>query len=114
ESHFRIGGAKGTDLQVGDCPKLTGAVDPDCIAGFMLLHDIYSTGCLENIWAWVADHDLDSNVAETQIDTYIAGGILIESTSAIWLYGRASEHCILYQYQLFNFKGILIGIVCQL
>lgn len=67
DSHFRIGGARGTGLQAPDCPKLTGAVNPKCIAGSMLLHmTATSTGYLENVWAWVADHDLDSNVAQTR------------------------------------------------
>lgn len=75
DSHFRIGGARGSNLQAGDCPKLTGSVNPKCIAGTMLLHlTKFSSAYLENIWSWVADHDIDSNVAQTQIDVYVARG----------------------------------------
>ncbi|KAH7333308.1 exo-1,3-beta-D-glucanase [Rhexocercosporidium sp. MPI-PUGE-AT-0058] len=112
DSHFRIGGAKGTNLQAGDCPKLSGAVNKKCIAGTMLLHlTPTSSAYLENIWGWVADHDIDSNVAQTQIDIYVARGILIESQGPTWLYGTASEHCVLYQYQLFNARDIFLGMI---
>jgi len=41
----------------------------------MMLHMTESsTGYLENVWAWVADHDLDSGIAQTQIDIYVARG----------------------------------------
>lgn len=75
DCHFRIGGAAGSKLQVANCPKLTGTVNPNCIAGAMLLHMTpSSSGYIENMWAWVADHDLDSGPAQTQIDIYVARG----------------------------------------
>ncbi|KAL2060446.1 hypothetical protein VTL71DRAFT_9477 [Oculimacula yallundae] len=112
DSHFRIGGALGSNLQVANCPKLSGIVNPNCMAGAMLLHlTSTSSSYLENMWAWVADHDLDSGPAQTQIDIYVARGILIESQKASWLYGTASEHCILYQYQLFNAKDLYMGMI---
>lgn len=37
-----------------------------------------SSAYLENIWAWVADHDFDSGVAQTQIDIYVARGKAIQ------------------------------------
>jgi hypothetical protein len=53
DSHFRIGGALGTGLQVGDCPKISGKVKDKCIAGSMLLHlTKTSSAYLENVWAW--------------------------------------------------------------
>jgi hypothetical protein len=36
-----------------------------------------SSAYLENIWAWVADHDFDSGPAQTQIDVYVARGMLL-------------------------------------
>ena len=33
-----------------------------------------SSGYLENIWAWVSDHDTDSGLDQTQIDIYVARG----------------------------------------
>lgn len=130
DCHFRIGGAAGSQLQVAQCPKLSGAVNPNCIAGSMLLHMTpRSSGYLENIWAWVADHDLDSGPAQTQINIYVARGrastecstesgtnsfvgVLIETKAATWLYGTASEHCIFYQYSVMNAKNLYMGMVC--
>lgn len=77
DSHFRIGGAAGTNLQVANCPRLSGAVRPACIAGSLLLHlTKTSSAYLENIWAWTADHDLDDkpSLSEAQVDIYVARG----------------------------------------
>lgn len=75
DTHFRIGGAKGLHLTAADCPKLTGSVNPNCVAGSMMLHLTESSSAyLENVWAWVADHDFDSGPAQTQIDIYVARG----------------------------------------
>ncbi|KAH7303636.1 exo-1,3-beta-D-glucanase [Stachybotrys elegans] len=111
DTHFRIGGAQGTGLTAKDCPKLTGSVNPKCIGGSMLLHMTdTSSGYLENVWAWVADHDFDSGPAQTQIDIYVARGILIESRGGpVWLYGTASEHCVLYQYLLYGAENVWMG-----
>jgi hypothetical protein len=87
DSHFRVRGANGTELQVADCPKLTGSVNKNCMAASMLLHlTASSSGYFENVWAWVADHDLDAPVdssstttAATQINIYAGRGVLIES-----------------------------------
>lgn len=112
DSHFRVGGAKGTNLQAADCPKLTGDVNPKCIAASMMLHMTpSSSGYLENVWAWVADHDLDSALDQTMIDIYVARGVLIESVGPTWLYGTASEHSILYQYQVFGAKDLFMGMI---
>ena len=114
DSHFRVGGALGSQLQAAHCPKLSGSINNNCIAGSMLLHVTKtSSAYLENVWAWVADHDLDSGPAQTQIDIYVARGILIESTRATWLYGTASEHCVFYQYQLSNAENVFMGMVCH-
>jgi len=111
DSHFRVGGAIGTELQANNCPKLTGQVNTGCIAASMLLHLTKSSSAyLENVWAWVADHDLDIP-AQTQIDIYAARGILIESQGPTWMYGTASEHCVLYQYQTYNAKNLFMGMI---
>lgn len=85
DCHFRVGGATGTDLQLGDCPKGT-SVNTDCMAATMLLHVTETgSGYFENVWAWVADHDLDVSVdganttTATQLNIYGARGVLIES-----------------------------------
>ncbi|KAK6343403.1 hypothetical protein TWF730_010992 [Orbilia blumenaviensis] len=113
DSHFRVGGAYGSDLRMAECPK--GKVYDNCKAASMLLHlQPGSSGYFENIWAWTADHDLDTPVtgrdtAATQISIFSARGILIESQGPTWLYGTASEHNVLYQYQLVGAKNIYMG-----
>ncbi|KAL4875747.1 pectate lyase superfamily protein-domain-containing protein [Aspergillus karnatakaensis] len=110
DSHIRIGGAAGSKLQKQQCPKNTGRVNPDCIAASLLLHlTPSSTPYLENIWVWVADHDLDV-ITQDQIDVYAGRGILIESKQA-WLYGTSSEHSVLYQYQLSQAENILMAMI---
>jgi glucan 1,3-beta-glucosidase len=114
DCHFRVGGAIGTDLQLLNCPKLTGSIDPNCKAASMLMH-VTSTasGYFENVWAWVADHDIDAspslNASSGQIDIYAGRGILIESQGPAWLYGTASEHSALYQYQLSGASNFYLG-----
>ncbi|KAF3196898.1 hypothetical protein TWF679_003893 [Orbilia oligospora] len=113
DSHFRVGGATGSDLRMAECPK--GSVYNECKAASMLLHlQPGSSGYFENIWAWTADHDLDTPVtgrdtSATQISIFSARGILIESQGPTWLYGTASEHNVLYQYQLLGAKNIYLG-----
>jgi glucan 1,3-beta-glucosidase len=65
DCHYRIGGATGTDLQVSQCPA--GSVSDACMAATLLLHlKPTASAYLENVWAWVADHDLD-DAANTQV-----------------------------------------------
>ena len=76
----------------------------------MLMHlKPKSTAYLENVWAWVADHDLDKS-DRPQIDIYVARGILIESSKA-WLWGTSSEHCTFYQYQVSDATNIVMGMI---
>lgn len=98
DSHIRVGGATGSDLQLAQCPKLSGQVNPKCKAASLMLHlKPNSTAYIENMWAWVADHDLelvcisrnpnlltDDNSLPTQdqIDIYAGRGVLIESKLA--------------------------------
>jgi len=60
------------------------------------------------LWLWVADHMVDDPLLADplnnmeQLSVYSARGMLIESQKATWLYGTASEHSVMYQY---NFNG---------
>lgn len=67
DCHYRMGGALGTELQVAQCPA--GSANTDCIAGTLLFH-LMPTGSayLENVWVWVADHDLD-DADDSQVST---------------------------------------------
>ncbi|KAH6647435.1 pectate lyase superfamily protein-domain-containing protein [Truncatella angustata] len=124
DSHFRVGGATGSDLQVGDCPSKSSSVNEECKAASLLLHvTSKASGYFENVWAWVADHDLDNPAnadatestdgiplnVHTQISIYAGRGILIESQGPTWMYGTASEHAQMYQYQLYNASNIYLG-----
>lgn len=54
DSHFRVGGATGTDLDVDTCPKF--GFSQDCIAASLMLHVTkQASGYFENVWTWVAD-----------------------------------------------------------
>jgi glucan 1,3-beta-glucosidase len=53
DSHFRVGGAAGSNLQVSNCQDAGPTVN--CTAAAMLLHlTPTSSGYFENVWAWVA------------------------------------------------------------
>ncbi|RKU44074.1 hypothetical protein DL546_006880 [Coniochaeta pulveracea] len=115
--HTRIGGFAGSNLQVAQCVKTpetdagTAGVNTACIAAFMSMHITASAQgvYMENVWLWVADHDVE-DAANTQITVYAGRGLLVESQQGnIWMYGTAVEHHTLYQYQLANTANIVMG-----
>ncbi len=113
--HFRIGGSAGTGLQSDTCskdPTVTKAASADCEGAFLLL-DIteQATAYLENIWAWVSDHELDLS-DHNQINIFNGRGILIRSdVGPVWLYGTSSEHSVLYNYQIANASNVYMGLI---
>ncbi|KAK2461103.1 hypothetical protein APHAL10511_006882 [Amanita phalloides] len=111
DTHIRLGGATGTNLQCSQCPQIgTGGFDC-CMAAFLGLH--LTRGCtayLEGTWVWLADHDLDSS-AQQNINLYSGRGILSESAGPVWMIGTASEHHALYQYNLVNAKNHYMGTI---
>lgn len=111
DSHFRVGGALGSDLDENTCPKF--GFNDQCIAASLMFHvTSQATGYFENVWAWVADHDNDENMTENpdpsanQVSVFGARGMLIESQGPSWFYGTSSEHSVLYNYQLYNAKDV--------
>ncbi|KAE8355097.1 pectate lyase superfamily protein-domain-containing protein [Aspergillus coremiiformis] len=112
--HFRIGGSAGTQLQSDKCaktPKETTKPNPECIASFMLLHITEKASAyIENSWFWTADHELDLP-DHNQINIYNGRGVYIESQGPVWLYGTASEHHQLYNYQVANAKNVFMGLI---
>lgn len=112
DCHFRIGGSALTALQSNTCsknPSVTAGPNAACIGAFMLLHITKSGGTyIENMWAWTADHELDLG-DHNQINVFTGRGILIESTSPTWLWGTASEHSTLYNYQLSNAANVFMA-----
>ncbi|KFY05268.1 hypothetical protein O988_00131 [Pseudogymnoascus sp. VKM F-3808] len=114
DSHFRVGGADGTDLGIADCPKFS--FNEQCIAASLMFHVTkQASGYFENVWAWVADHDNDENMynqfdkTANQISVYGARGMLIESQGPSWFYGTSSEHSVMYNYQVSGAKDIYMG-----
>jgi len=109
--HFRIGGGVGTDIHSGNCLKGDGSSSPvnQCTGAWGLMH-VTTTGNLymENVWAWTADHDIDE---ARQINVYNARGILVETKGPMWMYGTASEHNLLYQYNFYNASNVVLGMI---
>jgi glucan 1,3-beta-glucosidase len=81
------------------------------MAAFMLLHVTEKASAyLENTWMWTADHELDL-AGHAQINVYTGRGILIESKGPVWLWGTASEHHQLYNYQVSNAENVFMGLI---
>ena len=115
--HFRVGGATGSELQSNLCAKDPTATNndpnPKCIGAFLLLHvtETAMGAYIENSWAWTADHELDLP-DHGQINIYTGRGILIESNRGpVWMYGTASEHNQLYNYQVSNASSVFMGMI---
>ncbi|VDC01655.1 unnamed protein product [Peniophora sp. CBMAI 1063] len=106
---FRLGGAKGTNMQTDQCGNLLGAnTSPSCQAAFLGLHLTKSSSAyLESTWVWLADHDVEGG---TNVTLFSGRGILSESQGPVWLIGTASEHHVLYQYNIANAANHYIGL----
>ncbi len=114
DSHFRVGGALGTDLDLSKCPKFSH--NAECVAASLLFRvTAQANGYFENVWAWVADHDNDQSIynqpdsSSTQISVFAARGTLVESEGPTWFYGGGSEHSVLYNYLISGAKSVFMG-----
>ncbi|KAJ7929215.1 exo-beta-1,3-glucanase [Mycena leptocephala] len=111
DSHIRLGGAAGTNLQASNCPSSGSGGTTNCMAAYMGLHlTTSSTAYLEGTWVWLADHDLDAS-SQGQISIFSGRGILSESAGPVWMIGTASEHHVLYQYNLVNAASHYLGLI---
>ncbi|KAJ7702300.1 beta-1,3-glucanase [Mycena rosella] len=112
DTHIRLGGAAGTNLEMAQC--LPGNLKGDvsrCMAAFMALHlTCDSTAYLEGMWVWLADHTLDED-GVSLLTIFSGRGILSESQGPVWMIGTASEHHVLYQYSLLNAKAHYMGLI---
>jgi hypothetical protein len=115
--HTRIGGFAGSSLSLADCPT-TPTVSAslfnlkfNCIAAYTSFH-VTPSGSglyLENVWLWVADHDVEDALV-TRITVYAGRGFLSQSTNGnIWLVGTSVEHHVLYQYQFASTRNVYMG-----
>ncbi|KID86729.1 Pectin lyase fold/virulence factor [Metarhizium guizhouense ARSEF 977] len=89
DSHFRVGGAAGSHLQLQDCP-LGGASEAKCKAAAMLMH--------------VTQTASGSGSPSTSDEVS-----LVESQGPTWFYGTSSEHSQMYQYELLGAKNVYMG-----
>ena len=113
DTHVRIGGSAGTELELAQCAAVNGTTNPiekSCDGVFLMFHaTTLSSGVyLENSWFWVADHELDSG-ASKQLTIYSARGALFQSQGPVWLWGTASEHSIMYNYQFDGVQALFSG-----
>ncbi|KAI2603198.1 glycoside hydrolase family 55 protein [Hypoxylon fragiforme] len=111
--HTRIGGTTGSNLSLANCPSTPSStsINSNCISGYMSMHVSKSAARLymENVWLWVADHDVDDK-SLTQIKVYAGRGLLVESTvGTLWLVGTSIEHHVRYQYQFSKTQNIFAG-----
>ncbi|CCF54366.1 hypothetical protein NDA11_001737 [Ustilago hordei] len=110
DTHIRVGGFAGTNLQADKCARQL-PLNDNSHASFLNLHlTPGSSAYLENMWVWTADHDLDFD-NPAQINLLSGRGVLIESADGpVWMYGGASEHAVLYQYNIVNANNIFISL----
>lgn len=100
--HFRVGGTAGTQLQQDTClgNSTTTTIQgissaqfvPECAGSFLMLHITQqATAYVENVWLWVADHELDISM-HSEVNIFNGRGMLVESQGPVWLYGTSVEH----------------------
>lgn len=114
DTHIRLGGFKGSALEDSrfDSERPLNTIEGH--ACFLAWHiPPQASGCFVNVWTWLADHTLDSSIgrnAGKQISILAARGILIQSDPGpVCLWGGASEHFLLYQYQMLKARNVLIA-----
>ncbi|KAJ7470265.1 exo-beta-1,3-glucanase [Mycena latifolia] len=111
DSHVRLGGSAGTNLETANCPASGSGGTTNCFAAFLGLHlTADSTAYLEGTWVWLADHDLDGD-GDAKLSLYSGRGILSQSAGPVWMIGTASEHHTLYQYSLLGAQNHYMGLI---
>ncbi|KAJ3863894.1 exo-beta-1,3-glucanase [Lentinula novae-zelandiae] len=107
DSHIRLGGAAGTNLESAQCPSSGTGGTAACFASFLALY--LTAGSTAYLEVWLADHDLDGN-GVSQLELFSGRGILSESAGPVWMIGTA-EHHALYQYSLVNAQNHYMGLI---
>ncbi|KAE9406731.1 exo-beta-1,3-glucanase [Gymnopus androsaceus JB14] len=91
DTHIRLGGAAGTDLETAQCPSSGSGGTTNCFAAFLALwltpgSTAYLEGKLAFYLVWLADHDLDGD-GVSQLEIFSGRGILSQSTGPVWMIG---------------------------
>ncbi|KAI0687135.1 exo-beta-1,3-glucanase [Cytidiella melzeri] len=108
DTYIRLGGSAGTNLQTNGSE---GADMMTSAAAYLAMHITTNANAyLEGTWLWLADHNLDGGKSE-QISIYSGRGLLSESQGPVWLIGTASEHHVIYQYNLNNASDHFMGLI---
>ncbi|WPH03444.1 Hypothetical protein R9X50_00632400 [Acrodontium crateriforme] len=114
DTHVRMGGSYGSNLMLSQCAKNPSQTSPNtnCEAGFLMFQATSASSgvYLENTWFWTADHDME-DALNRQISVYNGRGVLIQSPGPVWLWGTASEHSILYNYQFDGVQALFAGFI---
>lgn len=114
DTHVRIGGSAGTNLEFAQCEQFNGTtpINKQCEGVFLMFHATKPASgvYLENTWFWVADHALDAD-APKKVTIYSGRGVLIQSTGPTWLWGTASEHSLIYNYQFDGAQALYSGLM---
>ncbi|KAJ3762988.1 exo-beta-1,3-glucanase [Lentinula raphanica] len=116
DSHIRLGGAAGTNLEASQCPSSGSGGTTACFAAFLALHlTTGSTAYLEvcDEFPYERDHDLDGD-GVSQLELFSGRGILSESAGPVWMIGTGNfqaEHHALYQYSLVNAQNHYMGLI---
>ncbi|KAE8213782.1 hypothetical protein CF327_g2736 [Tilletia walkeri] len=119
DAHVRLGGFRGSELEGDVCPKdgigtKMGTDMARCRAAFLGIHITrHASAYLSGTWVWLADHDLDRHDnTSSQITVYSGRGVLVENTKGgpVWMYGVASEHHLLVQFNLYRARKVLFSI----
>ncbi|KAJ5312567.1 Peptidoglycan-binding Lysin subgroup [Penicillium antarcticum] len=58
------------------------------------------------MWVWMADTS-----AQEQVSVYTSRCVTIESSGPTWLWGTASEHSVMYQYNVVGAQGLFMGMI---
>ncbi|KAF2420739.1 pectin lyase-like protein [Tothia fuscella] len=87
----RVGGAMGTGLTETTCHQFGKQQKEKCMASTIMLHVTTQASIyMENVWLWVADHDIDSK-DQTRVNVYGARGALIESQGPSWFHSVSTS-----------------------
>ena len=69
------------------------------------LLSITGGGYFENMWAWTADHDINSGATITVVNPR---GITVNGADSVWFYGVAAEHSYMWQFNITSSNTVYV------